>query len=740
MRLVGYADRLSVAPGERIAFMVSSELPMYHAEIVQLIHGDPNPAGPGFKIREVASEVSGSYVGKLQRLRPGSYVRIPLGERLEFPDGFSIHLWIRSTTPERPLQTLISSACADGGFAVQLNRGRLALRLARGTAGVMLDRPLVAQAWYSVAVVFDVRRGEARLALEAPELTATRLSAAGTFPLHAVRITSGSEILIAAECLIEKGSRSVGNFFNGKIEGPALYGRALSAQELSALRSGTPWTLDGLLAAWDFAEEISSTRILDRSPHARHGRTVNRPMRAVTGHTWDGSETVWKNAPWQYSAIHFHDDDLDDADWEESVAWRVPEGTPSAIYALHVRAGSEEDYIPFAVRPKRGVATADIVFLMPTFSYLAYGNSRMAGRPEVAAVARMIGGAKQSRWPSSPEDRYAAANHLNSLYDTHSDGSGCCYASWRRPIVSMRPKYMSEILGVPVPHQLSADLHLIDWLVEQGYRFDVVADENLHLEGEALLHPYKVVLTGTHPEYWSQEMIRACQRYLHEGGRMMYLGGNGMYWVTQLDREKGHTIEMRRTQPSSPHFYDPHPGELHLSTTGERAGLWRHRGLPTQAWLGVVMSGSGLTGQHYVRQPDSFDDCVSWIFEGIGRTEHIGNFRNLHSGYGAGGGELDRADFRIEGTPHHTRVLASTAPLDRTWLSDPAGPPHAPRGDLVLLEYPNGGGVFSVSSIAWCSCLSHDRYRNNVSRLTRNVLEGFLNRKALLSESDAESA
>lgn len=45
--IVGYADRFRVEPGETIRFMVSSESPSYRADIVRLIHGDPNPEGPG---------------------------------------------------------------------------------------------------------------------------------------------------------------------------------------------------------------------------------------------------------------------------------------------------------------------------------------------------------------------------------------------------------------------------------------------------------------------------------------------------------------------------------------------------------------------------------------------------------------------------------------------------------------------------------------------------------------------
>jgi N,N-dimethylformamidase len=44
---------------------------------------------------------------------------------------------------------------------------------------------------------------------------------------------------------------------------------------------------------------------------------------------------------------------------------------------------------------------------------------------------------------------------------------------------------------------------------------------------------------------------------------------------------------------------------------------------------------------------------------------------------------------------------------------------------MVYLEYPNGGGVFSTSSIAWCGSLSFNNYSNNVSRITENVLRRF---------------
>ena len=44
--LIGYVDRFSARPGERIAIKVSSQLDQpYQADLIRIIHADPNPAG-----------------------------------------------------------------------------------------------------------------------------------------------------------------------------------------------------------------------------------------------------------------------------------------------------------------------------------------------------------------------------------------------------------------------------------------------------------------------------------------------------------------------------------------------------------------------------------------------------------------------------------------------------------------------------------------------------------------------
>ncbi len=403
----------------------------------------------------------------------------------------------------------------------------------------------------------------------------------------------------------------------------------------------------------------------------------------------------------------------------------IPTQLKSGVYAARLRAGDGEDYVPFVVRPKKGAPTARAVFLMPTNSYLAYANEQLKLPYRLAP--------NQQRGAVTPEDEYSAKYGLVSLYDHHTDGSGVCYSSRLRPIMNFRPKYHMRILGCP--HQLAADLHLIDWLEAKGHDYDVLTDEDLHHEGFDLLAPYKVVLTGSHPEYWTETMLSAVESYLQNGGRLMYLGGNGFYWVTAIDPQRPYIVEVRRW--GGIRAWDANPGEYYLSTTGELGGLWRYRGRAPQRIAGVGFTAQGFDNNRpYQRQPDSFDPRAAFIFAGIGKDELIGDFPSLVLNHGAAGFELDRADVAL-GTPPHALVLASSSDysdsyqhvVEEVLISDSRqGGTVNPlvRADMVYFECPNGGAVFSTGSIAWCGSLSYNNYDNNVSRVTDNVLRQFV--------------
>ena len=108
MKIVGYADRLSVQPGETVRFMVSSELPSYRADIVRLVHADDSPGGPGFKEEEVPTSVSGEYPGRKQDLHSGSYVIVPDSPALRLSGSFTLQAWVYPTTPEKGVQEILT--------------------------------------------------------------------------------------------------------------------------------------------------------------------------------------------------------------------------------------------------------------------------------------------------------------------------------------------------------------------------------------------------------------------------------------------------------------------------------------------------------------------------------------------------------------------------------------------------------------------------------------------------------
>jgi N,N-dimethylformamidase len=737
--LLGYADRFSVQPGQTIQFMLSCEAESYTAGLIRLTHGDQDGLGQG-QVR-VASSVDGSYVGRRQSTAAGSYVRVPEFNTVDLSRGFTVQCWIWPTTPARAGGQAIAawwSEAEQQGFAFGLDEtGRLCLDLGSGAETLRITHTgevLAARRWAFVAATLDTMAGIATVCCASEERYTRRHLSVYTEKVglrQPAAWPASQELLLAAREL--DAQRRPVAAFNGKIDRPKVFDRALTQPELEALRDRSRDLPNGPVAAWDLSSDIGSSFVRDVSPRALHGNTVNMPTRAVTDHTWNGEQSCWTAAPEQYSAIHFHDDDVEDAGWEAVFALTLPSDLRSGAYAMHVESEGGADDIPFFVRPRQGTATAPAAFLAPTFTYLAYANERMywnAGYGDTRAKITPL------RAEPPDIDRYMAEHRELglSLYDVHSDGSGVCYSSRLRPILNMRPRYRAWRLH-DAPRHFAADLNLIGWLERFGHAYDVITDEDLAREGQELLSRYRVVLTGSHPEYVTASMQAAVREYLETGGRLMYLGGNGFYWVTSIVPEHSHTIELRRGTTGT-RAWESMPGEEYHSTTGELGGLWRRRGLAPQRTLGVGFAAQGWGGASgYVRLPDSFDPRAAFIFDDIGDEEIIGDF-GLALG-GAAGDEIDRFDRRL-GSPAHALVLATSAGRHSDYYQVTAedvpitlpgqGGTQSPlvRADMVFFETAAGGAVFSVGSINWLSSLAADGFANNVARITGNVLRRFL--------------
>ena len=772
--LTGYADRLSVRPGETIRFHVANATGAHiEAKLVRVVCADANPAGPGILVEPVMSIPAASAVAGEERSPRGSYARIEGARRCSGSNGFSMTCFVHPTrlagvrqaiasctgashtgasdtgtsgidTPRTSVSRTDASstgAAPVSGFTLAIDeQGRLCVSIGDGASMhdvAAIPRPLAERAWHAVWLVLDTDAGETRIGWAAlsPRLGERRSPHAARAPLPA-----GASPAADAPLLLAASNHLLPTcHFNGKLEAPAVFDRPLTPDEIDTFAGGG--IVAGASACWDFSRGIESSRIEDTGPHGLHGSLVNVPARGMTGARWTGREMCWRHAPREYAAVHFHEDDMEDCGWPAVFEWTVPAGTRSSTYALLLSAADARENIPFFVTPPKGTATASIAVLVSTFTYTIYANH---ARPEWSRDPRWKADwkAQAAAWGAYPHNPGDHVEYGLSTYNHHTDGSGISIASWHRPMLNVRIGYITypypEIRGSGLRH-FPADTHLTAWLEAKGYDYDVVTDQELHDEGAGVLAPYRVVATGSHPEYHTRETLDALEAYRDGGGRLCYLGGNGFYWKVALSPEKRGIIEIRRGEGGI-RAWAAEPGEYYNQFDGEYGGLWRRNGRPPQHLTGVGFTAQGnYVGSYYRKRPEAADPRVAWMFEGI--EDEIFGGHGL-GGHGAAGFELDRADKRL-GTPPHAVVAASSEnhPPDAPWVLVPeehlthivtwSGEPAEKliRADLTFFETPGGGAVFSTGSITFCASLPSNKFDNDVSRLLANVLDRFLDPK-----------
>jgi len=727
--LTGYTDRLSAAPGERIAFKISSAAAgPYRASLARVVLADPNPAGPGVKMEDLAHRFSIERPSRAQPLALGSYARVDAVAAL--PTGGPLTVvalvWPTLAAPREQCVASRWDEPTGAGWALSLGPGGVTARVGvPGAAPLALatGRTLTLRRWHRIWLVVDPDANVLRVGQAEPD-GGGRLERSTPLPPSA-RPGAPAPVLLGGRL-----AGTVGEHFNGKLEDPMLLAVAATAPEAIVLDPLLPPA--GLLAGWDFSRGIDGLDVVDVGPHGLGGRLVNLPTRAVTGARWSGREMCWRHAPREYAAIHFHEDDVHDAGWATDFEFTVPEDLRSGVYVMRLAAEGHGDDLPFYVRPPRGRPGADVLFIASTYTYQAYAN-HARGSTDAAYRERV---AAWGAYPHNPDDH---PDYGRSTYNRHRDGSGVCYSSRLRPVLTFRPRYLTffDARGSGMRH-FSADTHLLDWLETQGIGYDVVTDEDLEAEGAALLAPYAIVLTGSHPEYHTARTLDAHAGYLAGGGRLVYLGGNGFYWRIARSPVVPGVIEVRRAEGGI-RSWDAQVGEYYHALDGNYGGLWRRNGRPPQQLVGVGFSAQGpFESSYYRRQPGADDPRAAWIMAGV-KDAVIGDFGL--SGGGAAGFELDRAD-PLLGTPAGAVVLASSEGYGPAFMTVPEEllshistvtgekPARMLRADMTYVELPGGGAVFAVGSITFCGSLSHERYDNNVSRILRNVLDRFRARRA----------
>jgi N,N-dimethylformamidase len=724
MEIVGYTRPVVAHSGELVECMVSTENEYYAARVIHL------SGGPG-RVPIAGSEAWSALPGRAQEYPRGSYMRAELPGWPAWRGQATLQCWFFPTLiGDR--QCLMSVIDGDKAWELELSGDRLALcQAVSGAApGPAVTSTLKIQSghWYFAAGWVDVDGQRCGISV-GPVASVGR--AGPSIQTGWADIAMGwadpTLAMIAASGVDANPARH----FNGKIDSPRIFSRCLPEIDLAALAAGAdPSLLGSLAAAWCFDPVHGSNTgsVKDLGPMCADGDLVNLPALGVTGHNWTGAEVDFSRAPEQYRAAAFHDDDLVDCKWPPGLAFPVPSDWPSGVYGVELECGEARDVVPFIVSASRSPRPgAPLAVLLPTFSYLAYANEHASWQNPIESTGNLdrLAGAV------TPADRYMADQKLNSTYDRHRDGSGTSYSSWRRPVLNFRADYtMPLVLG---PHQFPADMELLRWLDAENIAYEVIADDDVHRHGYAALANFRAVVTGSHPEYWSPQMLCGLNDYLGVGGRLVYLGGNGFYWVTICPEGQTDIIEIRRGL-SGTRVWESAPGEEHHAFTAERGGIWRNRGWPPQRLTGVGFTAQGFDVSLPYRWAITADHPTGgFIAAGIDTTRPLGTAGSVLGG--AAGFEIDRADERL-GTPPEAVLVARASGFsdayqgvteDFTTADSRQGGSvcELVRSDIIFTATEAGGAVFSVGSIAWCGALGPNGGQNDVARATRNVLERF---------------
>lgn len=721
--ITGYLDRLSGCAGDSISAFISMSRPdTFRCHLQRVICADPNPDGPGLQFEDLSSRFDTTLRGSHQPIEVGSYGAVPEGPLRDItqPCTWSILFWVQKFDNEhRPTfaevgdgKGVVLAAGADGVSAC--------VKTKTGWETLRLTEQLRLRTWYRIWLSYDPTSKRALLGLAGAigrSVPAVVRKAVGS--LYADLPVKGS-ITFATERV-----KGAGKKFNGKLEQPVIIASWIDNWDrpLGLITDTYP----SVLAVWDFSIDIDSQFIRDCGPQSCAGSLRNLPTRGMRGVLWNGEEMNWVHAPSHYGAIQFADDMVGDCGWSRDFKFQIPADLPSGAYAFKLTCADGFDWLPFYVTPSPE-SRARILFIAPTFTYQAYAN-HARGNFDDKFRARV---AAWKAYPHNPDDYpiYGA-----STYNLHSDRSGVAFSSCFRPMLTMRPGFLTfdDPHGSGLRHY-PADSHILAWLAAQGLEFDVITDEELDNQGLKALEKYNVVITGTHPEYCTAAMLDGLQGYVEQGGRLIYLGGNGFYWrISRGQKGAEGCIEVRRAE-GGVRRWATEPGESYQSFDGQHGGLWRRNGRPPQQLVGIGFSAQGSFAAGWFRRTGaSREPVASWIFEGVD-GDVFGNY-GLSAG-GAAGFELDRVDSSL-GTPPEAVVVAQSEGIPEGFVPATeellaasqalSGEPFSSflRADMTYIPLSGGGCVFAAGSITFAGSLWQNGFGGPISRLLFNVVTRF---------------
>ena len=728
MRVPGihaYAEK-SVAAGDTVQFRVSSTVP-YELSVCRL----------GTQVDNLESDQVLHTFPKAeprpQEIHPGSYIHVENGLPADRAlKAITLECWVCPWRLDAD-QGLISSydPSANCGFAVLMDhRGYLSIYLGDGgqfrSSWLQPGPKLEPRQWHHVAVTWDGKLATLYLngkfdsgwAFEGPlkpGRTPLRLAAAG-----------------------REGRAD--NFLDGELCMPVIYGRALSAKEVEQRfqELGLQQPEGGsVIACWPLSEEAGH-EVADVSGHGHDGEIINRATWMIGGPSFD-SGAIPRYGDYDPTtdvsrghALRFASDDLFDCRWKVTHRYPLSKEIPSGIYVGRFRFEIDgkplKYHVTFIVRkaPKR--PKAPILVLCSTSTWLAYSATPFAAN----APDRQL-------WSTTGLPNEVPEAPSYSCYRNHHQGQPSYQFGVNMPWPVAGPDVLFSRSSVGYSHLMRAERFAHSWLTEAGYDYDVVTDYDLHSD-PAMLQDYKVLVINGHSEYWSVDAYEGVDKFLRQGGNVVAMSGNTMFWRVTYD-DDGSVMECRKLVPRIGGRESATVGELYHSHDKKRGSLMRYCGHPAWKVLGLECIGwwghreRESFGVYQLDQPDHF------LFQQPEKVDldQDETFGHAPGGWPSVGGH--ECDVRLpwirqitkhfpEGAsfpeePPGITTLARVIKKGRRgidyyahWM--PLG--HGVVGEMIYWERPQGGRVFHGGCIATGAGLSAD---SRFQALMRNVLHHF---------------
>ena len=261
--------------------------------------------------------------------------------------------------------------------------------------------------------------------------------------------------------------------------------------------------------------------------------------------------------------------------------------------------------------------------------------------------------------------------------------------------IDFSERITDPIEGRQACHLAPAEWRLLGWLESHNFAYDYYAETQLD-DGELDLSRYKVLVASVHPEYWTRRMYERVKRWVfEEGGRLAYLGGNGL------------NCEVELRPDGTANYINGKLKGLSVAGLGGYESRYAMRHESEASLLGCVFTPTGaMTGAPY-----KVLDASHWAFAGTGLKDgDTFGEKSLHMRCpgGASGHETDKVS---ASTPKNAKVMA------KGLNPDDGG------AEMLTFDTPHGGMVFSVGSINYVASLPVDEV---VSRITENVLRKML--------------